>query len=73
MSFFPYHYQYTAGNLSGLSTQGAPNQTIIDPDGIAPTVAPQRAFFSYGNCKVVKSYDTVHRSMNNFTDLGLTK
>jgi len=71
--FYPYKYEYTSGAVSGLSTQGTPVLSIIDPDNVAPVVSPLREFFGYGNCHITKAYDTHTRSMNNFTDLGLSK
>jgi len=72
--FFPYKYEYTAGIVAGFSTQGTPVFSIIDPENTAPTAgALPSGYLSYGNCQITKPYDIHHRSMNNYTDLGLSK
>jgi hypothetical protein len=73
VKFVPYHFEYAAGALSGLTATGFPVMSIVDPDDLPPTVSVNSSFFSYGNCKITKPYDIHTRAMHNYTDLGLSK
>jgi hypothetical protein len=71
--FYPYHFQYTAGQVTGVSTQGHTVQSIIDPENSLPNLSIQSAFYSYGNNKTTLPYREHSRGMRGYTDLGLSK
>jgi hypothetical protein len=70
--FIPYRW-----NLSALTTGSAgpivgyPAYSIVDPERTNPNTVPN--FLAYGNAKITVPYEQHHRSMNNYTDLGLSK
>ena len=72
MKFIPYKWEYPGG-VGAVRTTGYPTWSIIDPENTLPGVAFPSSYYSYGNCKDCKPYEIHHRSMNNYTDLGLSK
>jgi hypothetical protein len=68
----PYKWEYPGG-VGAVQTTGFPVWSIIDPEDTLPGIALPSSFYSYGNCKDSRPYDEHHRSMLNYTDLGLSK
>jgi hypothetical protein len=71
IKFIPYKWEYP-GTLP-VSTTAYPTWTIIDPESVLPTSFLPGSYYSYGNCRDAKPYAEHHRSMRNYTDLGLSK
>lgn len=72
MKFIPYKWEYPGG-VGAVQTTGYPVWSIIDPEDTLPGIALPSTYYSYGNCKDSRPYDEHHRSMKNYTDLGLSK
>lgn len=70
MHIIPYKNEFDFQGNS-VTLQMRPVFTIIDPENSQPTNISQ--FYAYGNCQSHKPYNTVDRSMRNYTDLGLSK
>jgi hypothetical protein len=59
--------------VGAVQTTGYPVWSIIDPENTLPSISLPGSYYSYGNCKDSKPYDEHRRSMNSYTDLGLSK
>lgn len=70
--FIPYKWEYPGG-VGAVQTTGYPVWSIIDPEDTLPSVALPASYYSYGNCKDTHPYVEHKRSMNSYTDLGLSK
>jgi hypothetical protein len=72
VKFIPYKWEYPGG-VGAVQTTGYPSWSIIDPENTLPSIALPGSYYSYGNCKDEKPYNEHRRSMNSYTDLGLSK
>jgi hypothetical protein len=57
-------------------TTAFPTFTIIDPDNVFPTQGGAFAetfLYSFGNCKSELPYREHRRSLNDYTNLGISK
>jgi hypothetical protein len=73
IKFIPYKWEYPGGTVAPVVTTGYPTWSIIDPENTLPGISLPGSYYSYGNCKDEKPYNEHRRSMNNYTDLGLSK
>jgi hypothetical protein len=72
VKFIPYKWEYPGG-VGAVQTTGYPVWSIIDPENTLPSISLPGSYYSYGNCKDSRPYDEHRRSMNSYTDLGLSK
>lgn len=73
MKFIPYKWEYPGGTVTPSRTTGFPTWSIVDPEDTLPSNGLVGSYYSYGNCHDAKAYDEHRRSLNNYTDLGLSK